>query len=173
MDQFTLLKLTGEAVDIMVQVDPTYKPFVSQEHKGPVLYPQLKKALYGCVKSELLWYELFSGTLLDMGFELNPYDACVANEVIDGKQCTIAWYVDNNKVSHVKPNVVTAVIEKIEERFGKMTITRGQEHTFLGMGFRFNDNETVTISMKNYILECITKSKLEITRSSSSPARRD
>jgi hypothetical protein len=41
------------------------------------------------------------------------------------------------------------------------------------MGFSFNDDETVTISMKNYILECITESKLEITRSSSSPARRD
>ena len=24
---------------------------------------------------------------------LNPYDPCVASKVINGKQCTIAWYV--------------------------------------------------------------------------------
>jgi hypothetical protein len=101
MDQFTLLKLTGKAVNIMVQVDPTYKAFVSQERKGPVLYLQLTKALYRCVKSALLWYELFSGTLINMVFELNPYNACVINNTIEGAQCTIAWYVDDIKVSHV------------------------------------------------------------------------
>jgi hypothetical protein len=61
-----------------------------------------------------------------MGFELNPYDTCVANKTIDGKQCTIAWYVDNNKISHVDEQVVTGVIERIKERFGKMAVTRGK-----------------------------------------------
>ena len=42
-----------------------------------------------------------------MGFKLNPYDLCVANSQIKGKQCTIAWYVDNNKISHVDDTVVT------------------------------------------------------------------
>jgi hypothetical protein len=75
------------------------------------------------VKSALLWYELFTGTLQGMGFELNPYDTCVANKIVDKKQCTIAWYVDDNKISHVNPKVVTGVVNKIEERFGKMTVT--------------------------------------------------
>ena len=46
-----------------------------------------------------------------MGFELNPYDMCVANAMINGKQCTIVWYVDDNKISHVDPNVVTDIIK--------------------------------------------------------------
>jgi hypothetical protein len=61
--------------------------------------------------------------LEEMGFELNPYDSCVANKVIDGKQCTVLWYVDDNKISHVDPDVVTSIIEKIEEKFGKMRVT--------------------------------------------------
>ena len=32
-----------------------------------------------------------------MGFVINPYDICVANEVIAGSQCTIEWQVDDNK----------------------------------------------------------------------------
>ena len=48
-----------------------------------------------------------------MGFELNPYDPCVANATIRNKQCTIVCYVDDNKISHQDPNVVTDVIQRI------------------------------------------------------------
>ena len=68
-----------------------------------------------------------------MGFELNPCDMCVANAIIEGKQCTICWYVDDNKISHVNSKVVDDVIEKIEKKFGKMSQTRGGDHDFLGM----------------------------------------
>jgi Reverse transcriptase (RNA-dependent DNA polymerase) len=115
MDDFTLMKLTGEAVKIMVQVDKSYGSFVSNENGKQVLYLQLKKALYGCVKLALLWYELFTSTLQKMGFVLNPYDACVANKIIDGTQCTVVWYVDDNKISHVKPTVVTMIIKKLKK----------------------------------------------------------
>jgi hypothetical protein len=65
-----------------------------------------------------------------MGFKLNPYNLCVAISQIKGKQCTIAWYVDDNKISHVDGTVVTDIIEKIEAKFGKMTVTRGKHTCF-------------------------------------------
>jgi hypothetical protein len=111
---------------------------VKLENGKKVLYLQLLKALYGCIKSALLWYELFTGTLQGMGFELNPYDTCVANKMIGGKQCTIAWYVDDNNISHMETTVVTEVIAKIEGRFGKMTVTRGKVHVFLGKHLLFS-----------------------------------
>ena len=132
------------------------------------------KALYGRVKSALLlWYELFTGTLQGMGFELNPYDTCVANKMIDGKQCTTCWYLDDNKISHVDERVVTSIMEKIEERFGKMTVTRGKEHVFLGMNIRFNDDGTASIRMKEYVQEAISEFSEPITKSATSPSRRD
>ena len=80
-----------------------------------IIYIQLDKALYGCVQSMLLWYELYLSTLKDMGFELNPYNMCVSNANIKGKQCILCWYMDGNKISHVDPKVVDKVIETIEE----------------------------------------------------------
>jgi hypothetical protein len=62
MNDFTLLKLTGKAVDIMVQVNSKYGDFIDKENNTPTIYLQLKKALYGCVQSALLWYKLFSQT---------------------------------------------------------------------------------------------------------------
>jgi hypothetical protein len=108
-----------------------------------------------------------------MGFELNPYDTCVANKMIDGKQCTIAWFVDDNKISHVDSKVVSHVIEKIEERFGKMTVTRGKEHVFLGMDISFHDDGTVNIKMKDYIKEAITDFEDDISRTAATPARKN
>ncbi len=108
----------------MCDVSKSYSKFVCYEKGKKVQYLKLLKALYGCVKSALLWYELFSTTLQKMGFELNPHDLCVAKKMIDDKQCTIAWYVDDNKISNMDEQVITGVIEKIEERFRKMTVTR-------------------------------------------------
>lgn len=75
------------------------------------MYLRLNKALYECVKLALLWYELFTELLVALGFKLNPYNPCVSNVKINGKQCTIVWYVDDNKVSHVDPSVVSNVIK--------------------------------------------------------------
>ena len=134
------------------------------------MYVQLDKALYGCVQSALLWYELYSSTLMKMGFEVNPYDLCVANATIDGKQCTICWYVDDNKISHMDMKVVEEVIAKIESKFGKMTVTKGSDQDFLGMDIKFRKGK-ITISMKKHILKAISLFSEEITKSAATPAK--
>ena len=48
-----------------------------------------------------------------MGFKVNRHDRCVANKIIDGKQCTICWYIDNTKISHMDPKVVDEVIKVV------------------------------------------------------------
>jgi hypothetical protein len=90
------------------------------DRKGQeVLYIQLLKALYGCMKSAMLWYDLFTDSLRKIGFVLNTYDQCIANCTLKGKQCTVAWYVDDNKISHEDPEMVSKVIREIEANFGK------------------------------------------------------
>ena len=154
-DKFVLLKLEGRFVDIMCQVNPDLKKYVRHENGKKVLYLRLLKALYGCIESALLWYLLYTETLVKLGFKLNPYDKCVANQMIQGKQCTITWYVDDNKLSHKDSKVVTEIISKIEERFPGLEITRGRKHDFLGMNMDFKDNGTVAIHMKDHIKEAI------------------
>ena len=127
------------------------------------------KAIYGCVVSGVLWYDLFSTTLEQMGFVINPYDFCVANATIDGSQCTIGWFVDDTKISHANPNVVTNIIDKLESTFGKMKVTRGTNHKFLGMDISFLGDGTATIHMPSYISEAIEESGLDVSKSATSP----
>ena len=90
---------------MMVTADPELcRPFVSYETGKAVLYVWLQKALYGCLKSALFFYEKQVGYLEACGFRINTYDPCVANNMIGGKQLTVCWHVDNLKISCVDAN---------------------------------------------------------------------
>ena len=159
MDELVIMVFEGDMVDYMVQADPTkYGPFVHVTKDGrKLLYVELLKALYGCIQSAMLWWKLFTSTLAEDGFTVNPYDSCVANKIMpDGTQCTVCWYVDDLKISHVSEEVVESVISMIEARYGKMSVTRGKKHTYLGMDIEFTGNGEVTILMKGYLEEAIT-----------------
>ena len=171
MDDFVLIRLTGDDVNMMCDANPTYERFVTTDHGHKTMFLQLKKALYGCVKSALLWYRLFRDMLQEMGFVLNPYDPCVANATIKGSQCTIVWFVDDNKISHKDPAVVHDVVQRIEAKFGTMTKTEGDEHEFLGMKLLFDrQNRTVQILMQSYLNEAIQQSQLDVRHPAATPA---
>ena len=115
MKNYTLIKFTGESVDIICKKWLKYENCVVIEKGKRVLYLQLRKALYACIQSGLLWYQTFTTLLKDMGFGINPYDPCVANKIVNGSQSTIAWYVDDIKASHEKQSVVDKILETIEK----------------------------------------------------------
>ena len=54
----------GTLAEMMVADNPAlYRPFVSYETGKGVLYARLKKVLYGCLKSALLFYKNLVGCL--------------------------------------------------------------------------------------------------------------
>ena len=173
MEDFVLVKLVGDEVDIISRINPIYKEYITSENGKKVLYLQLIKALYGCIKSALLWYECFTKCLFDMGFKLNDHDKCVANKVIEGTQCTIVWYVDDNKISHVNSKVVDQIIAEIEKRFGKMTVKRGKEHVFVGMNISFIGDNKVKLTMKSYLEEAIQAFGEDVSAGAVTPASRN
>ena len=54
----------------------------------------------------LLYYKKFVKSLKSKAFKLNPYDGCVANKIVKGKQITICFHVDDCKISHEVPQVI-------------------------------------------------------------------
>ena len=72
-----------------------------------MLYVRLSKALYGMLRAALFFYERLRQDLENMGFEVNTYNPCKVNMVVNGAQCTVCWHVDDLNVSHVDEAVVT------------------------------------------------------------------
>jgi len=82
------------------------------------------------------------------------------------------WYVDDNKISHADENVINDIINQLEKKFGKFTITRGNKHTFLGMNMHFLDDGRVSVEMKDQILEALDMFGEEVDMRVTSPAPR-
>ena len=103
------LKFRGEFVDMMCEVNEEHRKNVIFENGKKVLYMKIIRGIYGCIEASLQWYKCYTEMLEKEGFTLNPYDRCIANKIINGHQCTIAWYVDDNVMTHKDPNVLIAV----------------------------------------------------------------
>ena len=106
-----------------------------------------------------------------MGFELNPYDCCMANKMINGSQCTVCWYMDDNKVSHVSDEVNSMIVDAIEEHSGKLARITGNKHTFLGMDVEMASKGKIAVSALQHINEAIEGLGEEIQGTAVNPAK--
>jgi hypothetical protein len=168
-----IMRIRGVLVDLLLRVVLEYEEFVIEERTGRVLYLREKKAIYGMLESALLFYMKLSGDLIIYGFEVNPYDPCVANKTFKHAQLTVSWHVDDLKVSHHDEKVVSEFISWIKEQYGNIgaeKVTRGKVHEYLGMKLRYDVPGQVSIDMIDYVKnmpDCFPQSQLE--KSSKSP----
>ena len=175
IDETIHIRLDRPLVDLLIKVDPSYQSFVCHERGQRVIYTCLNKALYGTLQAAMLfWKELTRFVTADLGFTINPYDSCVANKIIDGKQCRILWHVDDIKMSHVSQGVLESVMKQIEACFGReapLTVTRGPVHEYLGMTIDFSRPGTVQFHMKAFIKDLIAETPSELLKGmAASPA---
>jgi hypothetical protein len=139
MEDVVHMKLKGKMVEV---VEPKlYHKYVQMENGKTVLYIELKKALYGTMKAALLFWKKLTAELKKWGFVVTPYNWCIMNKMPDGKQCTVLWHVDDLKILHVDPVVVTGVIKQLKknlaQRHRTLTKTCGVVHDYLGMTLDF------------------------------------
>ena len=72
-DGEVIMILKGRLAEMMIQVDLSlYRKYITVDGKGmPVLYVKMEKAMYGLLKSTLLFYRLLVGDLTKNRFILN------------------------------------------------------------------------------------------------------
>ena len=121
MDEVVHVRFHGEMVDKLLEIDhELYSSYITEEQGEKVMYMELLKALYGTLRAApLFWEKLQAKLVKDWRFVPNRYDSCVVNKKVDGKQLTMAWHMDNLKVSHEEERVLDEFIAMMEEEFGQ------------------------------------------------------
>ena len=126
----------------------------------------------GMLKAALLWYQKFKTSLEKIGFKFNPYDPCVANHIVNGKQHTIRFHVDDVMSSHVDPEVNSRFRDWLDKKFGshsKVVATRGKIHNYLGMRFDFSEKGKVKIDMIDYMKAMVDESSFNLQPNDTAP----
>ena len=66
-----MMFMKGKLVELMVHIAPQiYHQYITTNNESEkILYMRVQKALYGMLKSALLFYQIFKGDLEAMGFQ--------------------------------------------------------------------------------------------------------
>ena len=67
----------------------------------------------------------------------------------------MVWYVDDNKISHEDPQVVTDVIELTNTHFGEFTVARRKKRRFLGMNIEINKDKNIELGTKDQLQDAV------------------
>ncbi len=119
-----------------------YGPYVSTDkQRKKQLLVECLNTIYGMMVASLLYYCKFTRSLKNQGYVMNSYDPCVWNKMIEKKQITICFHVDDCKVSHKLAQVVDEAIEWLRQDYesifedgsGAMVVHQGLVHRYLGM----------------------------------------
>ena len=68
--------------------------------------------------------------------------------MVNGKQITVTWHVDDLKVYHVEEKEVSKFCMQLLDIYGsKIKVNHGKVHSYLGIDFDFSTDKTVKVSM--------------------------
>ena len=157
--------LTADIVDVLCLMDSSY---IQYKRYNATMMVVLRKALYGCVQSAMLWYREIRSTLEAIGYSVYPYDICVFNENENNVRGTILLYVDDLFMTSNVECEVKAVSQALKNKYGGITYNLGLQHDYFGIHWDFSISGEVTLSMDGYIKNIL--SKYNITKFAKTPA---
>ena len=157
--------LTPEIARTMCALDPKYRTYVRADNKIAV---RLKKALYGCVQSAMLWYKELASTLVSLGFRPNPYDTCSFVRHRQRSIDRILVYVDDLFITSDSKRELDTTAEALKSKYGQVTSKTGLEHDYLGIRWDFRVQGQATLSMEGYVKDVIRK--YGVTKAFKTPA---
>jgi hypothetical protein len=171
-EDYVIMKMVGTLAELMVKTNPNlHRKYVAIKKGCSVLYLRLQKALYGMMKSALLFYRKLVAELCNMGFEINPYDSCVANKTVNGTQMAVRWHVDDLMISYTSQDDSMAFVKKIKDIYGENLAEKvGTVHDYLGMTFDNSFVDKVRINMNPYLSKVIKEFPQEILGMCATPA---
>jgi hypothetical protein len=91
------------------------------------------------MRASLLFYRKLRKELENYGFEVNPYDPCMANMMTKcGKQMTVIWHVNNVMRLCKNDFKLTKFRCYLGKIYGpKLSMHTGQKHDYMGVDMEF------------------------------------
>jgi hypothetical protein len=169
-----IVKIKGYLAELLLEIAPeVYSKHIYVDKRGiPVIIDKFWNAIYGIMIAGLLYYNKFCTTLGRLDFKPNPYKLCVHNRVVNGKQQTVCFHVDDLKSSELAETNDQLVLELHleyecipEYGSGKMMVHRGKIHEYLGMTLAYNTTGVCKVSMPKYTKEILLEAEIAMSNS--------
>ncbi len=124
------------------------------------------------MRASLLFYRKLRKELEGYGFEVNPYNPCVASKMTDaGEQLTVVWHVDDLMATCENDFELRKFSCYLGRIYGpKLSMHTGRKHDYLGVDMEFMDDGLLEVSMFKYLRNVIEEFPEKITGRAATPA---
>jgi histone deacetylase 1/2 len=106
-----------------------------------------------------------------IGFEPCPYDPCLLKRGVGQEMIKIAVYVDDLKLAGHSIIEIRKIIAGLDNEYGKLKVTEGLKHNYLGMHFDYSVKGKVNITMPKIVEGILTE--YGVTGTAETPAGND
>jgi hypothetical protein len=130
------------------------------------MFVRLTGALYGLPESGKLWYELVSDFMFQIGFNRCVEDPCLFHKESPRGKIIISLHVDDGLDMSTDDNLTQDLIRKLEDRFGKVRHTEGDNLSFLGLSIKKEEDCNITVSQPAFIADILFAISYLASRSS-------
>ena len=117
----------------------------------PILDVKIQKALYGLLCRALFFYKKLMKDIQAYGFQINPHNPCVENNMINDKHMTVVWHIYDLKLSHVDSFEINEFAGYTSSIYVGLTAHRGKVHDYLGIELDYIKQGTVKVYMIKYL----------------------
>jgi len=119
-------------VETVCEIDQSYNNRViwHKDRKKKFFDGQLIKAVYITLLRAVIFYNNLSKHLIEHILVQNKYDMCIFHKMVNGKQITVQFQVDNLKVSHKDQAVLEDFLTNLRDEFGQEDKIRNRKDSF-------------------------------------------
>jgi len=165
MDTPTFIKLSPQFAKMWIEFRPQDKDKLTTKKE---LIIKLKKSLYGCSQSPLLWSKNVEDFLTSLGFRQISKDKSVYCKWDNDKLTIIVTYVDDFLIVSDSEELREKYAKETQSFYGEITQCVGNELEYVGMNILRKESGDIVISMFGFI-DSILK-LVPPTRKHSTPA---
>jgi hypothetical protein len=145
-DKPVYMELNRTISSSLCEIEPQFASYVENSGK---LVVKLKKALYGCIQSGLLWYRVLDEFLRSVGFKSCNYDSCLYSRRDETGTVLIGVHVDDLLVVGSSTALINDFAKAMEYRFTAITFNNGNSLLFLSIKITTSEGG-IELDMANY-----------------------
>ena len=105
---------------------------------------------------------------------MNPYNACTFNKIVNGKQITVQFFVDNLHISCENISTIDGLIKDLNNKFKtniqKLAVIKGKVHDYLGINIDYSNKRYIKFTMYNFLEDVHDEAQPDINEQLKWPA---
>jgi hypothetical protein len=174
-DEPCYIRFEGIMVDMICQIEQSYIKCIKYgRNKRKWMIGKLSEAIYGTLLGACLFYDKLRGLLEKWEFIINAYHECTFNKMVNGKQLTVQFHVDDSKISHMDESVIKNMVKDLNGVFGQdgtlLEASYGKIHEYLGMTIDYSEENVVKFTMYDYLKDILAESPDDMKGMAVTPA---